>query len=185
MDSLSSPEDGEKEPDYTVTEVKSFDRDYDSFWSQAASSYDFIIDRPSSYLNWRYFDPRAGASKVYAAKRGREWLGYIVVRVNRVIPEYPEAYIADVLSHPGRSDVAGALIRETNNYIDGENINIIYSWAIEGSPLLDLLAKESYLNSRYIPYFIYQNIGLASEWDEMYKVKAERMHVQYGDSDWI
>ncbi|MCX6654411.1 MAG: hypothetical protein NTY03_04735, partial [Candidatus Bathyarchaeota archaeon] len=99
--------------------------------------------------------------------------------------DYPEAYIADILTLPERQEITSDLIEEVGRRMDEEGVNVIYSWAIEDSLYLKVLQKAGYLNSRHHPYFIFQNINLTSEWEELYKIKPEKMYIQYGDSDGV
>ena len=165
--------------------VNRFDDHFSLFWEKTQSSYDLIFDRSAVYMNWRYLDMRAGSFKVIAATADGDWLGYIIYRVKRFIKDYPEAYIADILTLPERHDVASDLIKEVGRRMDEEGINATYSWAVEDSLYLDILQRAGYLNSRYHPYFIFQNINLTSEWEAIYKIKPGKMWIQFGDSDGI
>lgn len=173
------------EVDYKLNEINAFDDGYSMFWKSVQPSYDLIYERSPEYMNWRYLDRRAGDFKVIAAIADGVWLGYIIYRINRYNKDYPETYIADILTLPGRSEVASELISEVNRRIDKEQLNVIYSWAIENNSYFEILQREGYLNSRYNPYFIYQNISLTSEWEEMYRVNPGRMQVHFGDCDWV
>jgi GNAT superfamily N-acetyltransferase len=181
---LNTPKKNENDFDYTIEEITNFDNDYDIFWDQIKLSYDFIIDRSPKYMNWRYTDPRAGFYKIFVAKNEKKWLGYIVIRINRK-KEYHEAFIADLIAPPNRRDVSALLLKEAKKYIDKENVNIIYCWAIQGGQLESVLIGEAYIKSQNHPLLIYQNINFASEWDNMYKIEANRMYLNYGDSDWV
>jgi GNAT superfamily N-acetyltransferase len=168
---------------YKFIDVNDFDTSFSSFWERARSSYDMIFDRNSVFMNWRYLDRRAGSFKIIAAKADRDWLGYIVYKVNHFNKNYPEAYIADILTLPERRDLASDLIEEVSRRLDREGLNATYSWAVEDSFYLDVLQRAGFLNSRYHPYFIFQNINLNSEWEELYKIKPGKMCVQFSDSD--
>ncbi len=170
---------------FRLIDVNTFDGSYSLFWERVRSFYDLILDRSAVFMNWRYMDWRAGSFKVIAAIADGDWLGYIIYKVNRFDKDYPEANIADILTLPERQDIASYLIEEVGRRMDEEGVNVIYSWAVEDSLYLNVLQGAGYLNSRHHPYFIFQNINLTSEWEELYKIMPEKMCIQYGDSDGV
>ena len=136
-------------------------------------------------MNWRYCDPRGGEYHVLVAKKEETVLGYIVLRINRANDEYPEGFIVDLLTLSRRYDVASSLVKEANRYFDSHEVNIVHVWAINGNPYEEVLKRNEYNDSRYEPFVILHNISLKESWDTIFKIPAPRMHLQYGDSDWI
>ena len=173
------------ETDFKMRDIKIFNEGFTSFWDDVKGSYDFIIERNIEYLNWRYCDPRGGNFTVKVAESEGKYLGFIVLRINRYNASYPEGYIADLLTVPERPDVASKLIKEANSFFDESNVNIIYYWVVNGHPYEDIMKREGFFDSRFVPYFIFQNVSIGSTWDGFQKIPPHRMHYQYGDSDWI
>lgn len=90
-----------------ISEVTRFDDRTDSLWSAAANEFDYIPWAGAGYLNWRYFDPRAGSSLGLVAEGERgKLLGYAVLRFRGA-----RAHVGDLLALPTRTDVAASLLR--------------------------------------------------------------------------
>lgn len=93
--------------DFAIRTIDRFDDRAESFWRRASTQFDLIQVRDQAWLNWRYCDPRGGAFTVRAAERDGELLGYAALRVNE-----REVVLADLLTLPGREDVAASLIAD-------------------------------------------------------------------------
>ena len=91
---------------FKVTEIDRFDHKMDGFWSSVFAHYKLIVQRDRDYLNWRYCDPRGGKYDIRVAEADGRILGYMVLRVNNYIPDYPTGYIVDLMALPDRPDVA-------------------------------------------------------------------------------
>lgn len=174
------------EQDFTIHDIDKFDESINDFWNEVKENYYFIFERRDNYLNWRYCDPRGGKYHVKVAEKDGKYLGYVVLRINSYNKDYPEGYIVDLLTSSKRSDVAQSLIEESILFFfNYENINVIHYWIVNGHPYEDLFKLAGFIDSRYVPYFILQNINLKNEWDDLQNIPAHRLHFQYGDSDWI
>lgn len=174
-----------KESDIEVGFMNEFQESYEDFWEKVRPRYSFIFERSRDYMNWRYCDLRGGEYIKIGAFCENTLFGYIVVRINTK-NNYSEGYIVDILSLPDRLDIVSLLVSEANRYFDLEKVNVVYSWVIEGHPYKRVMLSNGYLDSRYEPYFIFQNISLSeSDWWELDNIPAEKMHLSYGDSDWI
>jgi hypothetical protein len=89
--------------DGDLLRVETFGAPFDRLWLEAAPSFDFVAERSSAFLNWRYADPRGGEHTVFAAWDGEQALGYIAFRMY-----IGRGQILDILTLPGRADVARA-----------------------------------------------------------------------------
>ena len=170
---------------FEVQQIDRFSDEVGELWSQARSSYGFIVERDQGYLNWRYCDSRGGDYLVRQATEDGRILGFIVLRVNRLNREYPQGYIVDLLTLPNRFDVCDALIEGATDYFDGQGVNFVTAFAIRGHPFEGLFEKNGFLWDR-VKYYLFctpKNIG--GEWEAFISTPSNRLHFMYGDLDWI
>jgi len=168
-----------------IYSIENFDDRFNDFWSKIGDDYDFIIVRDNSYLNWRYMDVRGGKSLVYVYEEKGEIIGFVVLKINRHDPDYPEGYIADIIALPERSDVAERLLAKSVKFFNGNNINAVYCLNIKGHPFEKLLRRAGFVDSRNRLYFIIELFDVGDEWKVFLSASAHRLHFQYGDTDWI
>ncbi len=109
---------------WQVNTVDAFDDRVDTLWSQAKSQFLFGVVRSSSYLNWRYADPRAGGYVTLAAEEDGRWLGYIVLRSSGEL-----GYVADLLALPERNDVVDSLVSAAIDRFRREGRREIECWS--------------------------------------------------------
>ena len=70
-----------KKPLFEATEVKKFGKEHDLFWKKNKKKYSAILDRRSSFLNWRYLsrpDKKYTCFKVYDEKKNYQ--GYFILK---------------------------------------------------------------------------------------------------------
>jgi len=168
-----------------ILSVNHFDNKINNFWDDVKEHYSFIIVRKQDYLNWRYCDPRGGEYTIKISEEENKITGYIVLRINRYHPDYPEGYIVDMLTFPDRHDVAESLLRDSIRFFDKNNINVIHCLVIKKHPYEVLLKQHGFVDIRNRVYFIIKLIDGGSEWDDFLSAPPNKMHFQYGDTDWI
>ena len=52
-------------------------------WDDVKDGYNFILEKTSGYLNWRYLDPRGGEHVAFQAVDDSKALGVIVIQISR------------------------------------------------------------------------------------------------------
>jgi hypothetical protein len=170
--------------DFRILENHRFDDRIDGFWDRVKDHYAFIVERTKDYLNWRYCDPRGGNYVVKIAQGNGEVLGYIVTRINKYQKDYPIGCIVDLLTFPGRLDVADALVRESIRDFDQLKINTVRCQIVEGHPYQRILEKCGFVKSHaQIQVFFTSNGALEKKFEKMLKCSANRIHFVYGDYD--
>jgi predicted N-acetyltransferase YhbS len=172
-------------PDFEISDVERFDERFDAFWNEIKGDYNFIVERDTSHLNWRYCDKRGGDYQIRQASKGGDVLGYVVLRVNKYNKEYPEGYIVDLLARPDRLDVAYALIRDADQWFTKMGVNIIQTIAIEGHPYENLFNRNNFLNDIKRLYLLYTPINLGEELTDFKNSPPSKLHFGFGDLDWI
>jgi GNAT superfamily N-acetyltransferase len=166
--------------------LKEFDEDYQRFWDELKAQYDFIVDRGSSYMNWRYLDPRAGNFIVLKAE-DEEFHGFIVLFINQIIEDYPIGYIVDMLT--SRSDIhtAHQLVEYAVDYFTKQGVNIINCLAVKNQHYVKALQMNGFVSSMIELKIFHGRSGLRSN-DEILINKLrtsrnDRVHFMYGDID--
>ena len=130
--------------DLTIDEVVRFDARIDAFWDKVKEEYDFILERKSAYLNWKYCDHPTIDYKVKQARSGEDLLGYIVYTL-RKSDGYSEGYIIDLLTNSNRLDVANALYQDACDYFDDHKVNTAYCRVVNGHPYQSLSARYGFI----------------------------------------
>ena len=165
---------------WTVREVSRFDPGMDAFWEEASKPYDFIIERTSDYLNWRYCDARAGAFTAKVAERDGRILGYVVVCVRRATGS-----VADLLTLPDRTDVASSLVGAALAHLRRENVSHVEAWCPPKHPNRPVFMRHGFHVRRRYRRLAYQ--GLKVPDDELHFLSDPNtaVHLALGDADWI
>lgn len=99
---------------YEVEKVDRFDEEFDLFFEKVAAVIPCIQEKDSTFLNWRYGPDSPQFPVEVIAVRGRQGLlGYAVIKV---IDRVKESFILDLMTLPGYTQVARALLRESVRY---------------------------------------------------------------------
>ena len=107
------------------------------------------------------------------------------MRINRYTKDYPKGYIVDLLTLPDRSDVLENLLINSLEIFNDNKINVVNCLSIKNHPYESILKRHGFINSRGRVYFIIQLIDIGNEWSDFISAPPDRMHFQYGDTDWI
>ena len=167
-----------------ISEVDKFDGQIDIFWSKIKNDYNFITERSSEYLNWRYCDPRGGGYIIKQAKEDDEIIGYIVLRVNNYDKDYPEGYIVDLCTLQGRLYCAETLIAESMRYFKEQKVNVIYYCIVKGHSYLKLFIKYGFLNFTNKIHINYTPNKIGGDLEVFKNSSSEKILFQYNDLDW-
>jgi len=172
--------------DFCISKICRFDDSINVFWDEIKDHYTFIVRRTRDYLNWRYCDSRGGDYFIKIAEADERVLGYSVLRINKYMRDYPVGYIVDLLTLPGRLDVADALVADAIDYFDSNYVNIILCQVIKNHPYERIFKRYGLVNSRHSINIFYDTYATISE--ELSKLQtstANRIHFVYGDYDSI
>jgi GNAT superfamily N-acetyltransferase len=176
----------EKRKGIEILKTGEFDERINIFWNETKDNYDLIAEKNREYLNWRYCDPRSGEYTIRTAEKKDRILGYIVSR-KRIsknnITKNSIGYIVDLLTLKNRLDVARALLDDTIEEFDRKSVNLIQSFIIKNHSYEKIFQKRGFLNSRTKLLTLYKNLNSRIETKNL--DSPRRIHLQYGDSDWI
>ncbi|CAN5907221.1 hypothetical protein BH23ACT11_BH23ACT11_00740 [soil metagenome] len=103
--------------------INEFDSSFDELFEKVAAAVPCTPEKDAAFLNWRYGpgSPQYPA-KVLGVKDGDTLLGYAVLLVTS---SGQDSYISDLMTLPGRHDVARALLRESIRYFRETGAQII------------------------------------------------------------
>lgn len=171
--------------DIQVIEINRFDDRAEAFWDEVRDHYDFIVERTREHLNWNYCDARGGDFTVKLAEEDGRMLGYIVMKMDDG-GVYPRGGVIDLLTVPGRLDVADALLADATGVFDDNGINICSTRLLEGHPYESVFRRHGFFGVRRrarVHYYCYE-----MDEDVRQRVRetveataAERVHLSRGD----
>lgn len=171
--------------DFKLKKITKFDDMIEPFWDQIKDEYDFILEKTSAFLNWRYCDRRAGKYEIYVAEENGAILGLMILRINRYKKEYPEGYIMELLTLPRSKEIADTLLSEAVEHFDREKINVIYATVVKDHSLEKYYYRHGFLNSRYKTFVGINPSNLGKELDTFMNAPHSRLNYQYDLSDTI
>lgn len=174
---------GKNRLDIEINRIHSFGDDIEVFWEEVSPDFSFILERRKDYLNWRYADPRAGEHIIFAAYGEAKTLGYIVLRINRYIEEYPVGFIVDILTRTRETEIAEKLIGAAVDYFEEREINLVNCLMVKGSLYEKALRENGFLDSRLNIHMFYHPHGVEGEMKALSHTRADRVHFTWGDHD--
>jgi len=169
--------------DLNIFETRCFDERIDAFWKQVSEKSSFIVERGRDYLNWKYYDPRAGNFVIRQVEENGHIIGYSVLNINRYHRDYPIGYIVDLITLPERPDVADALAKDAVRFFDSKNINIINCQVVKNHPHERIYKRHSFLDSRTKLHLFYNIYGKEDKIDKIKMAKASTIYFYWGDLD--
>ena len=170
---------------FEIEPISSFSNQIEAFWEQISKHYDCIVERKVDYLNWRYCDPRCGNFIVKQAVEEDIIQGFIVYRINRYNVNYPVGTIVDLMTLPTGIDVAKALVSDAVNYFDKYEVNVCKNLVIKNHPYERVLNGFGFIDSKAKFHLFYKPLIEENELDDLRLSQSSRIHVSYGDTDWI
>lgn len=171
---------------FSISAISDFDDRIDEFWREIKDHHDFIVERTRDRLNWRYCDPRGGDYLIRVAEEDERILGYIVLRVNRHLKEYPVGFIVDLIALPERLDIICALVEDAVKNFDNKDINIILCLIVKNHTYVKALNEYGFINSRFGPHLFYElHAPIEDELERIKKNPVNRIYFSFGDQDWI
>lgn len=110
-----------------VEETKEFDPSVDDLYRRASSSMENMIERRSTYLNWRYGGREDGPYMMFMVREGPLTRGYMVVRCLEAMPLKAGA-IVDFLWEEG-TEQALSLLRQGLNHFEERGMEVAFMLA--------------------------------------------------------
>lgn len=172
---------------FRVEKVDCFDSKYRVFWHEIRDHYEFILERSPEFMKWRYCDPRGGEYVLYQAEEDGKVVGFCVLRVNYLDPDYPEGYIVDLLALPDRDDIVEAIIQHAVHFFDSQNLNVVRVMCLKGHPVERIYRNYGFINSRRELMLSLRTVDPSrqEELEFIKEVPLDKMDYQYANTDWI
>jgi GNAT superfamily N-acetyltransferase len=164
-----------------ISSVEAFDDRVDAFWQEASQPFAFVVVRDLQYLNARYGDPRAGNFTINLAEQNGALLGYTVLCVE---PGGDRGYVAELLTLPGRRDVADSLLRDALDHFRRLGRATVECWLPEHHPYRQILDELGFLprpQGRYARG--YRALGASEEELAFLREPEVPIHRTLGDTD--
>ncbi len=98
-----------RERSLTVTPLERFDEEFDRWWAGVEPAFPCVVRRTSATLTWRYRDHPSHRYQCFAARKGHELRGVVVVRHGRS-RGLPAGFISELLAHPQDRPALDSLI---------------------------------------------------------------------------
>src|ERR671916_1021674 len=106
-----------------VEPAQRFDESFDAFFEKVAAGVSCVVEKDAAFLSWRYGSGSPQWPSTILTVREAEGLaGYAVVST---VSGGQDGYVLDLVSLPGRRDVARALLRESVGLLREADAHII------------------------------------------------------------
>lgn len=149
--------------------------DWNTFWQEAISAYDFIFERDAKSITWRYID-NPNEYKFLLLKKNKRLCGYMIYRV---ISNENDRFItiADYLTLPEYSKGLNNLIKKVVKEAVKIGASSINTWSVEDSDYYVSFQKMGFLKrSTVVPVYFQNGFNLKP-------VEIDSFHFTMGDTD--
>ena len=103
--------------------LDSFDDSFDELFEAVAAVVPCIAEKDAAFLNWRYGpDSPQYPVTLLGVKEGGDLLGYAVLKVTT---GGIDGYVMDLMTLPGRHEVARTLIRDAVSFFRGHGVHLV------------------------------------------------------------
>ena len=173
-----------KTDEVSLKPIDKFTKEYDIFWNQIKTKMNYISERDSRILNWKYCSPIVpGYNKIGAYNNQNQLEGYIIFKTTTFTPDYPIGYIVDLLSLPNKPEIQHALVSSALEYFDENQVNLINYQQVEGHPHFNILSQHGFLDGRITPHLFYHKYGGHPGLDHLKTKQPQTLHITWGDHD--
>jgi GNAT superfamily N-acetyltransferase len=156
-----------------------FGEEFDRLWEKASQGYDFIAERKSRYLEWKFHEVPYVTYEVYRAIRDTELVGYVVLRT-AVKNDVNLGLIVDLFAHPEDSAAVDALIDWTAEWGRTGSVARLQMFTFN-KPIADRLRSKGFMRLGSPMQFC---LRIHSDHvDASFFQDTRRWHVTFGDSD--
>jgi len=120
--------------------VERFDSSADELWEKAKDIFNISVKRDSAYLNWRFLDRPDQKYFAFGAYESGELKGYVILKLYKD-SKILKGHIVDILSVPGRADIASFLVERALVFFAENRTDIESSW-LHGADRYSSILKE-------------------------------------------
>jgi GNAT superfamily N-acetyltransferase len=129
--------------DFELRSIGEFDPRFDVLWAQVRDDTTLGVCKDAGYLTWRYRLNPGERYQVIAAERGKELIGFLVMRHAGLCSD-----IAELLALPGRSDVVSSLLATAIMQAQRAGSIVVTAWAPVEHPYHASLRQARFVSQR-------------------------------------
>lgn len=156
-----------------------FDVGFDRLWERAAPGFDFVAERTSAYLEWKYHRAPHVTYQIFQALRDNEVAGFIVLRAAE--PSGVRiGLVVDLFAHPEDRDVLDALIDRAAEWGRERQVGRLQAFMMDQRLARRLRHKGFFEIGSPMQFCLRVRSQYA---DESFFRDTTRWHVTFGDSD--
>jgi GNAT superfamily N-acetyltransferase len=156
-----------------------FGEEFDRLWETASTGYDFVAERKSRYLEWKFHEIPYVTYEVYQALREEQLVGYIVLRT-AVKNGVRLGLIVDLFAHPDDIQVVDALLDWAETWARKNRAARLQMFTFN-RPIAARLRRKGFMRIKS-PMQFCLHIH-ADHVDASFFRDTSRWHVTFGDSD--
>jgi len=128
-----------------INRIYSFDDHFDELWRKASSQFNLVVVRDKKYLNWRYIDRPGQEYTIFSAQRGKDLVGYIILKSNVEMFDLMLGLIIDMLTSED-NHVADLLISQAIEYFREQKVDAIGCVMLKHVPYYKALKKAGFIS---------------------------------------
>jgi len=157
----------------------SFGDVFDRLWDKASPGYDFLAERTSRYLEWKYREIPYVTYDVFQALRGGELVGYQVLRAT-VKNGVKLGLLVDWLAHPDDASAVDALIDHAADWGRKNGVARLQTFTFDRRLGVRLKKRGFYRIKSPMQFCLHIH---SDHVDRSFFRDTSRWHVTFGDSD--
>ena len=156
-----------------------FDEEYDALWERVAPSFDFIVERGSRYLEWKFRKIPYVSYEVHEARRDGQLTGYVVLRATER-NGVKLALLVDLLAEPEDKATLGALLDRARDFAVEQGAARLQTFTFDRRIAARLVSKGFQRIQSPMQFCLRIH---SDHVDELFFRDTSRWHVSFGDSD--
>jgi hypothetical protein len=160
----------------TTEEITSIPPEWEEFWKEARTSFDFILARDGQTMNWRYF-LNPNRYRFYIVREKQLIIGYLVYRII-FDASVTALVVADYLSLPGREKDLHVLLFKVLDDAVMAGVTKINVWSTANGGYIDAFKDFGFIERSEIPIIAYRN-----DYARSLQNSCRKWHFTVGDSD--
>lgn len=172
-------------PAGSITEISSFDRRFDSFWSEVSRDLGIMVVRDKGYLAWRYMEKPGSDYSVLIAEDGKDLLGYVVLKCMEDFG-LQIGFIVDILTIPQEAKVPLSLISAAVSYFESRKMDIVSCLSLPNARYSRSLKRAGFIRapSRLLPQDMYLGVRrFSSRYPVTFLTDPKNWFISWGDHD--
>lgn len=166
---------------FSLHQVEKFGEDYEQFWGELRGRFPLMVDRTSTYMNWRYIDHPSGEYRAFFLKKaGREEIFGVAV-LHMVDLEYRLGSIGEFFVKDWDPEVGRVFLTLLLDYFKLQGTAIVATWTLSHSPFVPVFKVLGFrLRSQHQSFIVVSPDG-SLEREEI--GKPENWFISSGDYD--